>query len=148
MAASVDEFVVPDASAHFGEHVMIDGYGCAPARLDDRMLVKSCLTELPSMLLMRPLCAPEVYFAPGGTPKDPGGWTGFVVVQESHISIHTFPASGFVSIDVYTCRNGLNVAAIERYFGKVFAARALETNFVRRGTRYLEFVGGAAEPCR
>jgi len=144
----MDNFVSLNNSLHFGEHVMIDGYGCAPARLNDRMLVRSCLTELPAMLLMRPLCAPEVYFAPGGTPKDPGGWTGFVVVQESHISIHTFPASQFVSIDAYTCKNGLNVAAIERYFGQVFAAQVLETNFVRRGTRYPELVMRADEPCR
>jgi S-adenosylmethionine decarboxylase len=148
MSASLDVLVDPNNSVHFGEHVMIDGYRCATARLEDQMLVRSCLNELSAMLMMRPLCVPEVYFAPGGTPKDPGGWTGFVVLQESHLSIHTFPAHQFVSIDVYTCKNGLNVPAIERYFKGVFAALALETNFVRRGTRYPQFVMRSGESCR
>jgi len=146
LSATVEIIVNLTNNSHFGEHVMIDAYGCAPSRLDNRMLVRSCLVELPEMLLMRPLCAPEVYFAPGGSKKDPGGWTGFVVVQESHISIHTFPANRFVSIDVYTCKNGLDVGAVERYFTRVFAAGVLETNFVRRGTRYPEFVKPADAP--
>jgi len=140
MNGSEETLVIPDNSRHFGEHVMIDGYGCAREKLDDRQLVLSCLTELPTKLLMRPLSTPEVYFAPGGAPKDPGGWTGLVVVQESHISIHTFPASGFISIDVYTCKNGLDVARIENYFEAAFGIQVLETNFVERGTRYPELV--------
>jgi S-adenosylmethionine decarboxylase len=129
-------FVNPNNTRHFGEHVMIDGYGGSSARLDDRHLVLDCLNQLPRKLLMVPLSQPEIYFAAGGGPKDPGGWTGFVVVQESHISIHTFPANRFVSIDVYTCKNGLDVGAISQYFTERFELATLETNYVRRGTRF------------
>jgi len=48
--------------------------------------------------------------------KDPGGWSGFVIIAESHISIHTFPARRFVSIDVYTCKNGLKKDFIIFYY--------------------------------
>lgn len=54
---------------------------------------------------MTALSATEVYYAASNDKKGPGGWSGFAVIQESHISIHTFPERGFLSADVYTCRN-------------------------------------------
>lgn len=85
---------------------MIDGYGGDKNKLNDKELVFKCLDELPELLFMGKLSKPEVYFAKGNGGKDPGGWSGFVVIIESHISIHTFPARGFLSADVYTCKNG------------------------------------------
>jgi S-adenosylmethionine decarboxylase len=34
---------------------------------------------------------------------EPHGVTGAVVLAESHLAIHTWPESGFVTIDVYVC---------------------------------------------
>jgi S-adenosylmethionine decarboxylase len=62
--------------------------------------------------------------------------SGFVMIAESHISIHTFPLRGFVSADVYTCQNSLDTERICRYFADAFALQDLEINVVRRGTRY------------
>lgn len=115
---------------------MLDGYGGDKDKLDDRELVLKCLSELPQELGMKPLSTPEVFLAEDNEIKDPGGWSGFVVIMESHISIHTFPNRGFVSIDVYTCKNGLDVEFVSSYFQKIFELKELETNFIKRGTRY------------
>lgn len=123
-------------TCNFGEHIMIDGYGGNPGRLNDRDLVMLALVELPNQLGMTRLSDPYVFEAPDNNMKDPGGWSGFVVVAESHISIHTFPARRFVSIDVYTCRNGLDRQLVKKYFKEIFKLEDLEENFVRRGTRY------------
>jgi len=32
------------------------------------------------------------------------GYSGVVIIAESHISIHTYPELSYVSIDVYSCR--------------------------------------------
>lgn len=32
------------------------------------------------------------------------GWSSMAMVAESHITIHTFPAGGFVTADVYSCK--------------------------------------------
>lgn len=125
-----------EATEHFGEHVMIDGYHCSDLMLNDRGVVFKCLDELPQLLHMKQLSKPEVYYATGNSPKDPGGWTGVVVVEESHISIHTFPRLHFVTIDVYTCKNGLIVSSIENYFRKELGVGFFETNFVRRGLNF------------
>jgi S-adenosylmethionine decarboxylase len=123
---------------HFGEHVTIDGYGGDEALLNDGALVTSVLSELPALLGMHILTDPKVVSAPGNDHKDPGGWSGFVMITESHISVHTFPKRGFVSADIYTCRNGLDPAYVEQYFRETFKLMDIEINFIKRGMRYPE----------
>lgn len=122
--------------SYFGEHVTIDGYGGNSAKLDSKDTVLRALEELPRKLGMRALAEPAVFFAPGNDAKDPGGWSGFVVIQESHISIHTFPKRGFVSADVYTCKPGLDTDFIKGYFTEIFDLKEIEDHFIKRGTKY------------
>lgn len=115
---------------------MIDGYGGRKEILNNKEVVFSALEELPNMLKMHPLAAPQVSFAPANNLKDPGGWSGYVIIAESHISIHTFPKRGFISADVYTCQNGLDRKSIEEYFSNKFELSSIESNFVIRGKKY------------
>ena len=121
---------------NFGEHITIDGYGGNFEKLNSKDLVLSCLNELPKMIGMKKLAEPQVYFAPSNDEKDPGGWSGFVVIAESHISIHTFPKRGFVSIDVYTCKPGIDKKFVFKYFTEKFGLKNIKTNFIIRGTKY------------
>lgn len=121
---------------HFGEHLTIDGYGGNKELLNDKNIVYSCLVDLLDELGMKKLTEPVVVEAPDNGIKDPGGWSGFVIIAESHISVHTFPKRGFISADVYTCRNGLDVEAVKSYFTRVFELKELETNFIKRGMKY------------
>lgn len=121
---------------NFGEHLTIDGYGGDFRKLNDKDLVHQCLEELPELLKMKKLCKPHVYRAPDNQIKDPGGWSGFVIVAESHISIHTFPARKFISADVYTCGCDLDTEFVSSYFKEKFDLQDIETNFIKRGTKY------------
>ncbi|MBU2025599.1 MAG: S-adenosylmethionine decarboxylase [Patescibacteria group bacterium] len=121
---------------NFGEHFTIDGYRADFNKLNSKALVLGALKELPEQIGMKILGKPVIYKACPNDKKDPGGWSGFVMVVESHISIHTFPARGFVSIDVYSCKNGLDTQHIRSYFKKKFSIEDMETNFLKRGTRY------------
>lgn len=123
-------------SEHFGEHLMIDGYGGDYQKLNDRNIVLACLNGLPEKLGMKKLAEPVVYEAPDNDKKDPGGWSGFVVIAESHISAHTFPARGFISIDVYTCKNGLDVDFVGAFFKEQFLLQELEVALAKRGMKY------------
>ena len=96
----------------------------------------ACLNELPERLGMHKIAEPSLVELGDHSPKDPGGVSGFVMIAESHISIHTFPLRGFVSADVYTCQNSLDTERICQYFAEAFGLQDLEINVVRRGTRY------------
>jgi len=114
----------------------IDGYGGSFKKLNDKKLVLDCLKKLPQKIGMKILGRPWIYLAPDNNIRDSGGWSGFVIVAESHISIHTFPHRQFVSIDVYTCKEGLNRKFLTSYFVKKFGLKDVETHFIKRGTRY------------
>jgi len=121
---------------NFGEHLTIDGYKGDLEKLNNKKLVEEALNELPEILKMKKLSEPQVYFASENDKKDPGGWSGFVIISESHISIHTFPRRGFVSADVYSCKNGMDREIIKKYFMEKFGLKKIEEHFILRGTEY------------
>lgn len=123
---------------HFGEHVTIDGYEGDPELLNNEALVSSVFPELCSALHMRALTEPLIISAPDNDLKDPGGWSGFVIIAESHISIHTFPKRRFLTADVYTCKNGMDTVLIENFFKDKFKLGDVELHFIKRGLNYPE----------
>src|SRR3990167_4879987 len=84
-------------TTNFGLHLTIDGYGCREKTLSNMEYVFEVLNDLPVFLRMHKLITPYVVAAPANDKKDPGGYSGFVMIQESHISIHTFPKRRFVN---------------------------------------------------
>lgn len=54
---------------------------------------------------------------------EPHGVTGTVLLAESHLAIHTWPESGFVTLDVYVCNYTTdNTEKAERVFKALEAA--------------------------
>ena len=84
-------------------HLAIDGYGGDPEKLKDVDLIYKFLDEYPSTIGMNKVIPPQVYTYRGQTPED-WGVSGFVLIAESHISIHTFPDRQYVNIDIFSCR--------------------------------------------
>lgn len=123
-------------TANFGTHLMLDGYDGDENLLNNMDLVYNALQDLPSKIKMRPLMSPYVVLAPPVSEKDSGGFSGFVMIAESHVSIHTFPKKRFVSIDVYTCKNRIAVDFVVDYFKKIFKLQDVEVQIARRGLRF------------
>lgn len=125
-----------NGTCNFGVHLMIDGYGGNPSKLNDGKRVFNFLDTLPEKTDMHKITEPLIKSFEGNEIKDPGGYSGFVMIAESHISIHTFPARKFVSIDVYTCKSEMDKEFIVDYVKKEFDLEEVEVNYVKRGTRY------------
>lgn len=124
------------AAEHFGEHITIDGYGGDPTLLNDREVVLGVINDLCRDQGMTPLIEPVVVEAADNQIKDPGGWSGFLIIAESHISIHTFPKRRFVSADFYTCKNGIDQETVISFLRDRFKLEDVETNFIQRGLEY------------
>ncbi|MDI6778518.1 MAG: adenosylmethionine decarboxylase [Patescibacteria group bacterium] len=120
----------------FGVHLTLDGYGGNPEKLNDSELVKKSLDELPDKLGMEKMTEPVVKYAEPRNIKDSGGYSGFVMIVESHISIHTFPKKRFVSIDAYTCKNDMDKDAVVKYFREMFDLEDTEVQFFKRGLNF------------
>ena len=90
-------------------HLAIDAYGADPAKLSDEALVFRFLDEYPDVIGMTKVAGPQVYSYTGKVPGD-WGVSGFVIIAESHISVHTFPDKGYLNIDIFSC-NDFDVSA-------------------------------------
>ena len=99
-------------------HLVIDGHDCDPAQLSDMELVRSFLDEFPDRIAMTKIIPPAVYTYRGPSPED-WGVSGFVIIAESHISVHTFPDRGYVNIDVFSCKefdSNAAMAEVQEFF--------------------------------
>ena len=100
-------------------HLVVDGYGGDRDKLMDVDLVYRFLDEYPDALEMTKMIEPQVYTYRGKIDED-WGVSGFVLIAESHISVHTFPDRGYVNIDVFSCRDfdaAASLRVIEEIFG-------------------------------
>ena len=120
----------------FGVHLMLDGYDASKALLADERALCQLLDRLPVELGMHPIAAPLVVAVGPMNAKDPGGLSGFVMIAESHISFHTLPSRGFVSIDVYTCQNDLDVPRVTARLTDAFGIHDADVHVEKRGLRY------------
>jgi S-adenosylmethionine decarboxylase len=125
-----------NGTEQFGVHLMFDGYGASPAQLANREMLRSMLQDIPRQLGMHTLCEPCVVEVGPKNRKDPGGISGFVMIAESHISFHTFPARRFVTADVYTCQNDLDCQRVKDLLSIAFRVESSDVVVVPRGTRY------------
>lgn len=79
-----------------GVHIIADFWGCAESILDDPELLMNALRNAATKAEMTILGEEEYRFSPQG-------FTGLLLLSESHISIHTYPEKGYAAIDIFTC---------------------------------------------
>lgn len=129
----------------FGRHLTLDGYGCPPGRLSDLPLVYRFLGETPGLIGMTTIMGPwaDVYDPPPDRPREDWGLSGCVIIAESHISIHTFPDKGFLSLDIFSCKPFDQELAIEHAV-QTFGIQRHETNILDRGLEFPRNKGAVA----
>lgn len=120
----------------FGVHLMVDGYNAPSSPLRDQVRLRAAMLDIVGKLGMHAISDPVVVEVGPMNKKDPGGVSGFLLIAESHLSFHTFPARGFVTIDVYTCQDQLNEADLLKYLQEAFQFQHVETYLVNRGRNY------------
>lgn len=114
-------------------HLLIDLYGCDVDSLGDKELLEKALRDLSDIMGLRIIVGPILvhYVGKEGSPSGEG-YSGFVIVAESHVSIHTDIRTGYASIDVYSCKE-FDVQRIEEYLSVLFRPAGIEKQLVLRG---------------
>ncbi len=80
-----------------GKHILVEFYNC-----DNQLLNSSHLIE-EYMIKAAELAKATVVQSVFHTFNPWGGVSGVVVIQESHLTIHTWPEYGYAAIDLFTC---------------------------------------------
>lgn len=79
-----------------GRHLLAEYRGCDLERLNDVALIEALMRRAAIEAGATIVQSAFHEFAPQGV-------SGVVVVEESHLSIHTWPEVGYAAVDFYTC---------------------------------------------
>ena len=115
-------------------HLALDAYGVAAEVLADEKLVADFLDRCPESIEMTKMVPPQVYTYRGKEPRD-WGVSGFVLIAESHISVHTFPERGYLNVDIFSCKD-FDGEAAEKDVRETFKAAKVRVWKLDRGTDY------------
>jgi S-adenosylmethionine decarboxylase len=115
----------------FGPHLTLDLYDCNKEKLGNVKLIYKLLDELPKVLELTKISSPIVNYYTSPTP----GISGFIIISESHISIHTFVEEKFAAVDIFSCKNFEAGKAID-YLVKALEPMKIEKKFFMRGKHY------------
>jgi S-adenosylmethionine decarboxylase len=88
-----------------GVEWLIEAFGCAEARLRDRAQLSGLFETIVNRMELKPVGEPFWHVFP-----ETGGTTGMWLLQESHLTIHTFPEYRSACVNVFCCtpRAGLD----------------------------------------
>lgn len=91
---------IPTLEVHdlntYGRHLLVEYGGCSPDVLNDMDRIEVLMKEAAVAAGATIVTSTFHRFTPQGV-------SGVVVVQESHLSIHTWPELGYAAVDFYTC---------------------------------------------
>lgn len=122
-------------------HVIVDGFGGDPDQLADENVVRAILDQYPLEMGMTKIAPPTVVRYSGTKPED-WGVSGYVMIAESHISLHTFPERCLIWVDIFSCK-AFDAAPIVDDLRRCFGLREMQVNMLERG---LEAPEPAAAP--
>lgn len=111
-------------SQTLGRHVLVEFFGCTPEILNDVILIEKSMVDAAKEARATVINSTFHHFSPYGV-------SGVVVIQESHLAIHTWPEYGYAAVDVFTCGEEVNPWVSYDYLKKAFEAdygSAMEIN--------------------
>lgn len=114
-------------------HVMLDLYGCNPDLLADEAHLRRVLNEYPARIGMEKVSPVELRYIKTSNPLD-DGYSGFVIIATSHVSLHAWAPYRMINIDIFSC-NEFDEAEVITFACAMFETNDIEVRSVRRATR-------------
>ena len=109
-----------------GRHILAEFYNCNPEILKDTESIEKYMIEAAKRA--KATVVKSIFHT-----FNPYGVSGVVVIQESHLSIHTWPEYSYAAIDLFTCGKEVNPWIAFEYLKKKLKAEKCETMEVDRG---------------
>ncbi len=108
-----------------GQHWLIEGYHCDARLLSDPKAMETILKKTAEIMGATIVTSTFHHFSPLGV-------SGVVVIQESHLTIHTWPEYAYAAVDIFTCGE-IDMEAGVTYLKKALAAEELKIIKIQRG---------------
>ena len=110
---------------HLGKHILLDLYDCPADLLKNVQQVGQIMIAAAEIMQATIVQQTFHQFSPYGV-------SGVVVIQESHLTIHTWPEHQYAAIDIFTCGD-IRIELGVEYLTQHFRAGRTQLREVRRG---------------
>ncbi len=109
-----------------GRHLLVELYDCNPKIIGDARKIEEAMVGAAKASKATIV---DVLFH----NFNPNGISGVIVIQESHLAIHTWPEFNFASIDIFTCGTSVDPWKAYEYLVSRFGAGNVSAVEMRRG---------------
>lgn len=109
-----------------GRHILVEFYNCNVDTLGNHEKIEYFMKEaaIRSNATIVNSCFHKF---------NPWGVSGAVIIQESHLTIHTWPEYGYASVDLYTCGDSVNPWVGFDYLEEALECEKSESIEIARG---------------
>ncbi len=114
-----------------GKHAIIELSECDTAVIENHKLLQSLLKKATEIANVAVVGSIDYCFKPQG-------YTAALILEESHLSIHTWPEYQYVSIDLYSCNLETDFQAVKNFFVAQFKATLTGFTIIDRGFSNLD----------
>ena len=84
-----------------GRHILVEYYNCNKEILKDHKIIEEHMKE--AAIVSNATIVTSCFHK-----FNPWGVSGAVIIQESHLTIHTWPEYGYAAVDLFTCGDTVN----------------------------------------
>lgn len=109
-----------------GAHLLVEFVGCDPDTLKEVSYIEKSLISAVKE------CG-GTYITHNSHRFSPEGVSSFVLIAESHISIHTWPERQYAAVDIFTCGEQMSPEVAVDYLKKAFNASDCIVKTIERG---------------
>lgn len=109
-----------------GRHILVEYYNCDKEILNNTELVEKYMNE--AAIKSKATIVQSCFHT-----FNPWGVSGAVIIQESHLTIHTWPEYGYAAVDLFTCGDKVNPWVGFEYLEEVLKSERSESMEVSRG---------------
>lgn len=109
-----------------GRHILVEFFGCNPNIMNDVIQIETSMVDAAVKSQATVINSTFHHFSPYGV-------SGVVVIQESHLAIHTWPEYGYAAVDVFTCGPDVNPWIAYDFLKERFEAKHGSAMEINRG---------------
>lgn len=114
---------------YFGKLVVVDMYNCSAEPMADVEAAKAAVAEACKEFGVT--CMQVIDYKDENTNAEE--YSLAALCKQGHITLHIFPAMGFITCDIFSCENGADTEAMSRKLRKHFHADKSKITLVNRG---------------
>jgi spermidine synthase len=109
-----------------GRHILVEFYDCSPELMNDVVHIENSMVAAAETAGATVINSTFHHFSPYGV-------SGVVVIQESHLAIHTWPEYGYAAVDLFTCGDSVDPWVSYKFLKEAFEAGHGSSMELRRG---------------